>query len=106
MPPSRCGRGGGGGRRNLARSPGAPCAATLRGRAARASQFSLLAGIVVVGSLSAAVTLGGAAISERVASLFAASPVSVYQGARGTQLTITFFDLLFQYPIGAGLARW
>ena len=77
-----------------------------QGRAARASQFSMLAGIIVVGSLSAAVTLGGAAISERVASLFAASPVAIYEGARGTQLTFTFFDLLFQYPIGAGLARW
>ena len=77
-----------------------------QGRAGRASQFSLLAGTIVVGSLSAAVALGGSAVSERVASLFASDPLSVYHGARGTQLTFTFFELLFQYPLGAGLGRW
>jgi hypothetical protein len=77
-----------------------------QGRAGRASQFSLLAGAIVLGTLSMAVALGGTAISERVASLFAASPVNVYQGARGAQLTFTFSELLFHYPFGAGLARW
>jgi hypothetical protein len=77
-----------------------------QGRLSRASQFSILAGSIVVGSLSLAVTLGGAAISERVSSLFASDPLSVYQGARGTQLTFTFLDLLFTYPFGAGLGRW
>lgn len=75
-------------------------------RSARASQFAILAGVVVVGSLSAAVALGGTAITERVYSLFASDPLSVYQGARGSQLTFTFFELLFQYPVGAGLGRW
>jgi hypothetical protein len=77
-----------------------------QGRAARASQFGILAGGVVVLSLSAAVALGGAAITDRVNSLFASDPFSVYQGARGSQLTFTFFELLFQYPLGAGLGRW
>ena len=77
-----------------------------QGRTGRASSFTILAGAVVFGSLTAAVALGGTAISERVASLFADDPLSVYQGARGTQLTFTFFELLFQYPIGAGLGRW
>lgn len=77
-----------------------------QGRAARASQFGILSGGVVVLSLSLAVALGGTAISDRVNSLFAADPVSVYQNARGIQLTYTFADLLFQYPLGAGLARW
>jgi hypothetical protein len=57
-------------------------------------------------ALSLAVTLGGASITDRVNSLFAGDPLSVYQQARGTQLTFTFFDLLFQYPLGAGLGRW
>jgi hypothetical protein len=77
-----------------------------QGRSGRASQFSILAAAVVFGSLSAAVALGGTAVSERVSSLFVADPLSVYQDARGTQLTFTFFELLFQYPIGAGLGRW
>jgi hypothetical protein len=41
-----------------------------------------------------------------VHSLFAADPLTVYQGARGAQLTLTFADLIYQYPFGAGLGRW
>lgn len=77
-----------------------------QGRAGRASQFGILAGGIVVMSLSLAVALGGTAISDRVSSLFADDPLSVYQGARGAQLTYTFVELLFQYPLGAGLGRW
>jgi hypothetical protein len=77
-----------------------------QGRAARASQFGVLAAGVVVLGLSLAVALGGSAVADRVSSLFADDPLTVYQGARGVQLTYTFFDLLFQYPLGAGLARW
>jgi hypothetical protein len=77
-----------------------------QGRSARASQFGILSGGAVVLALSLAVTLGGASITDRVNSLFAGDPLSVYQQARGTQLTFTFFDLLFQYPLGAGLGRW
>jgi len=77
-----------------------------QGRAARASQFGILSAGIVVTALSVAVTLGGASITDRVNSLFAADPLAVYQQARGTQLTFTFFDLLFQYPLGAGLGRW
>jgi len=77
-----------------------------QGRVARASQFGILSAGVVVVALSLAVALGGASIADRVNSLFAGDPLSVYQQARGTQLTFTFFDLLFQYPLGAGLARW
>lgn len=77
-----------------------------QGRAARATQFTALAGGVVLIALSLAVALGGAAITERVNSLFAADPLTVYKGARGDLLTYTFYDLLFQYPLGAGLGRW
>lgn len=77
-----------------------------QGRLSRASQFSILAGGILFGSLSIAVTLGGTAVSERVSSLFASDPLSIYQGARGSQLTFTFFELLFNYPVGAGLGRW
>ena len=43
---------------------------------------------------------------DRVNDALRGDPISVYQGARGTQLTLTFFDLLFEYPLGAGLGRW
>ena len=77
-----------------------------QGRSGRAIQFGLLAGGAVVLSLSLAVALGGAAITDRVNSLFAADPFTVYKGARGDLLTFTFYDLLYQYPLGAGLGRW
>jgi hypothetical protein len=75
-------------------------------RLARASQFALLAGGTVVGAFVLALTLGGPSIQERVMTLFAADPISVYHNARGVQLDLTFRDLLYQYPFGAGLARW
>ena len=77
-----------------------------QGRAARATQFGILSGAIVVGSLTLAIMVGGTTISERVSTLFAEDPLSVYQGARGYQLTYTFADLFYQYPIGAGLGRW
>jgi hypothetical protein len=77
-----------------------------QGRVAKASQFGILAGAAVVLSLSLAVALGGSAITDRVNSLFASDPLTVYKGARGDLLTYTFYDLLFQYPLGAGLGRW
>ncbi len=77
-----------------------------QGRFARASQFGILAGGAVVLSLSLAVALGGSSISDRVDSLFASDPLTVYQGARGGLLTYTFSELLFEFPFGAGLGRW
>lgn len=72
----------------------------------RATRFGILAGGIIVGSFIVALALGGATVHDRVMTLFAADPLSVYQNARGTQLTITFRDLLFEHPFGAGLARW
>ena len=83
--------------------PGVRCARGAR-RAARSSAFSRAA------SWSRACRSrsrwAGTGISDRVNSLFVSDPFSVYQGARGSQLSYTFFDLLFQYPLGAGLGRW
>ncbi len=75
-------------------------------RFARGSKFGLLAGGLLVGSFVLAITLGGPSISDRVMTLFSSDPLSVYQKARGVQLQMTFRDLLFEHPFGAGLARW
>jgi len=75
-------------------------------RFGRVTQFGLLAGSTIVGAFLLALTLGGPSIQERVMTLFASDPISVYHNARGVQLDITFRDLLYQYPFGAGLARW
>jgi hypothetical protein len=77
-----------------------------QGRPGRASQFGMLAGAIVLGGFAIALTLGGPAILERVMTLVGADPIAVYQGARGVQLSITFTEMLYDYPLGAGLGRW
>jgi len=77
-----------------------------QGRAARSSQFGLLAVGILALSFSLALSVGGASVAERFKSLFADDPLAVYQQARGAQLRYTFAELLYQYPFGAGLGRW
>lgn len=77
-----------------------------QGRAGRAAQFAILGGGLVVGAFMLAVALGGQSVVERVMTLFASDPVSVYQTARGAQLNVTFGDLFVNHPLGSGLGRW
>ena len=77
-----------------------------QGRPARASQFGILAGAIVVGGFVIALALGGPAIRDRVMTLLGGDPIAVYQGARGAQLSITFTEMLFEHPLGAGVGRW
>ncbi len=78
----------------------------LQRRAAKATAFALLATAIVGGSFLIAITLGGASILNRFMTLFADDPLAVYYRARGVQLDITFSQLLFDFPFGAGLGRW
>ncbi len=75
-------------------------------RVAKATTIAVLA--VALGSVSFAIALalGGESTSERFRTLIAGDPVSVYYGARGAQLSYSLSELLFDYPLGAGLARW
>jgi hypothetical protein len=77
-----------------------------QGRFARASQFAILGGGLLLVSFSLALTLGGQTIFERFHSLVFGDPIGSYQRARGAQLYTTFSELLFERPLGAGLARW
>jgi len=77
-----------------------------QGRAARATQFAILAGGVLVGGFMLALTLGGQSISDRFLTLFAGDPLTVYRTARGVQLDVTFGDMFVNHPLGAGLGRW
>jgi hypothetical protein len=77
-----------------------------QGRLGRASQFGILAGAIVIGGFVIALALGGPAIRERVMTLLGGDPIAVYQGARGVQLSITFTEMLYEHPLGAGVGRW
>ena len=75
-------------------------------RVAKATTFAMLAGALVAISFFVALTLGGESIMERFMTLFADDPLAVYYRARGAQLDLTFSELLYDYPLGAGLGRW
>lgn len=77
-----------------------------QGRTGKASTFGILAGSVLVGAFTLAVALGGTSISERVFTLFGDDPLEVYYRARGLQLDYTLSELMYQFPLGAGLGRW
>jgi hypothetical protein len=77
-----------------------------QGRFGRASQFGILGGAIVVGGFIIALALGGPAIRDRVMTLVGGDPLAVYQSARGTQLSITFREMLYEHPLGAGVGRW
>jgi hypothetical protein len=80
--------------------------ATRQGRPGRAAQFTILAGGLLVGAFMVAFALGGQSVLDRLMTLFASDPVSVYQTARGAQLDVTFGDLFVNHPFGSGLGRW
>jgi hypothetical protein len=77
-----------------------------QGRVGRGSQFAILAGAIVLGGFVIALALGGPAIRDRVMTLLGVNPIAVYQGARGAQLSITFSEMLYDHPLGAGVGRW
>jgi hypothetical protein len=78
----------------------------LQKRAAKATAFAVLAAGIVSVSFIAAITLGGDSVLNRFMTLLADDPLAVYYRARGVQLDLTFSQLLFDYPLGAGLGRW
>jgi hypothetical protein len=75
----------------------------------RVRTLSLLVGtgVVLAGSLAASLLLGGQATIDRLNTLVAGDPVSVYYNAgRGSQLDYAVQTLAPKYPFGAGLGRW
>lgn len=72
----------------------------------RAMTFAVsLAGAGVIGFFFA-VLVGGESVTGRLSTLVESDPGTVYYANRGVLLQHTFFDLLPQYPLGAGLGRW
>jgi hypothetical protein len=72
-------------------------------------RFSLLVATVLASSsigLFVALNLGGRATQKRFDSLTENSATQVYSDNRGLFLRYTVEELLPEYPLGAGLARW
>jgi hypothetical protein len=66
--------------------------------------IGIVLGIV---ALFVASLLAGDAVVDRFSTLFEGDPLAVYYAAsRGPMLEHAFTNLLTEYPLGAGLARW
>lgn len=81
-------------------------ALTLQRRVSKATTVAMLGGSLAAIAFAVALTLGGESIAARFMTLFEGDPVTVYYRSRGVLLQDSLGELLFQYPFGAGLARW
>jgi hypothetical protein len=77
-----------------------------QGRWVEGGWIAVASGVLVAGSFIWAVALGGASLSDRFSSLFESGFFTTFQENRGLFVEYTFTDLLFQFPLGAGLGRW
>jgi hypothetical protein len=77
-----------------------------RGRVVQSGWIAASAATLVIGSFVWAVTLGGESVSERFVGIVDSGVVQSYKENRGIFLDYTIRDLLYQYPLGAGLGRW
>ncbi len=77
-----------------------------QGRASRV--FSVMAPVAVAAIVAfvLASSVGGDAVTGRLKTLFEGSADNVYYSNRGIFLEHTIYDLLPEYPFGAGLGRW
>jgi hypothetical protein len=77
-----------------------------RGRVVQSGWIAAAAATLVVGSFVWAVTLGGESVHERFMGMVDDGVVQSYQDNRGIFLDYTFRELVYQYPLGAGVGRW
>jgi hypothetical protein len=77
-----------------------------RGERRRLTLVAGLIATVVLLSFSWAVSVGGASVTQRWATLVEDRPGKVYYRNRGLLLEQTVEELLPKYPLGAGLGRW
>ncbi|WP_394838050.1 hypothetical protein LVJ94_14155 [Pendulispora rubella] len=79
------------------------------GMRGKPGKFLLFSGLIVAVFVVAwvfAVDVGGDSVRDRVGTLTSQSASDVYYSNRGHFLEHTLEELLPEYPIGAGLARW
>ncbi|MBI4519861.1 MAG: hypothetical protein HY701_03425 [Gemmatimonadetes bacterium] len=83
--------------------------AAVRLRQGRWAEGAWVAGgsaLLVAGSFAWAVALGGTSLEERFFELFETGLFTSFQENRGLFLEYTLYELLFEFPFGAGLGRW
>lgn len=78
----------------------------LQGRVGKAVLVLAVAAGGCVAGLIYAVALGGDAVEARYSTIVDQNPASLYYNSRGAGVQQTFTTTIFEYPVGAGLARW
>jgi hypothetical protein len=78
----------------------------LAGRAGRSAWVAFASAAFVLLGLVFALELGGSAVMQRLETLTAQSPMTVYYSSRGRMVEGAFTEQLVEYPFGAGLGRW
>jgi hypothetical protein len=78
----------------------------VRRRRVASLQVMALGSSLVVGSFLLAAMIGGEAMSERFVRVAEEGVVSSYQESRGVFLEDTLSNLLWEFPLGAGVGRW
>jgi hypothetical protein len=77
-----------------------------QGRLLQGSWIAVGGVAMIAASFAWAVALGGESLSERFAGLLDTGIFTTFQENRGLFLEYTVRELLFQFPLGAGLGRW
>lgn len=83
--------------------------AMMRFRQGRTLEGGLTLGVgvaLVVGSYLWAIAVGGDAVSDRFAGLAGDGALRAFGEQRGLFIRYTLSELLYQFPLGAGLGRW
>ena len=76
------------------------------GRVAHTAWIVGSAATLVLASFAWAVAVGGDSVVDRFQSILDVGVVQSYQENRGMFLTYTLQELLYEYPLGAGIGRW
>ncbi len=77
-----------------------------QGRAADALASVSVGAALVIGAFVWAFTVGGDALIDRFSGLVNDGVIHTFREQRGLFLTYTVSELLYQFPLGAGLGRW
>jgi hypothetical protein len=77
-----------------------------QGRAAAGAASLALGAALVTGAYIWAVAVGGDSLAARFTGLLDDGVVNTFREERGSFLTYTLSELLFEYPFGAGIGRW
>jgi hypothetical protein len=77
-----------------------------QGRTLEGGVTLALGALLVVGSYVWALAVGGDAVSDRFSGLAQDGVLRVFQEQRGSFIRYTLTEMLYEFPLGAGLGRW